>query len=93
MAKVPPHVLLVADNLGQFAQSGAYVTVSEAEGLDGIAWGAHRIKQRRGDNCGFGDGHVEYRLKSDLDAWAAGDDSVGGGASAGGHDDPWKWRR
>jgi len=49
-------------------QSAAYVGFAEAEGLDGVAWGTHRPKRGRGDNYGFVDGHVDYRLKSDLEA-------------------------
>jgi prepilin-type N-terminal cleavage/methylation domain-containing protein len=86
--QVPDRVFIVGDNGGQFAGSAAWVGVAEAEGLDGIAWGTHRLKQRRGDNYAFADGHVEYRLKGDLDRWAAESDP----ASWGGPQDPWKWR-
>ena len=85
--KVRHHVFLVGDNGGQFEQSAAYVGIAEAEGLDGIAWGTHRIKNRRGDNYAFVDGHVEYRLKEELDLLTdlAAD-------PAGSPADPWKWR-
>ena len=86
--KVPGHVVLVGDNFGQFAQSAAYVGLAEAESLDAIAWGAHRIKLRRGDNFGFSDGHVEYRLKEEMDQVTADPDAD----PAGGPADPWKWR-
>jgi len=90
--QVPLHVILVGDNHGQFQQSAAYVGIAEAEGLDGVAWGTHRQKRGRGDNYAFADGHVEYRLKADLDALAldfAFDPANGG---EGGPNDPWKWR-
>ena len=87
LEQVSNHVFLVGDNHGQFVDSAAFVGVAEAEALDGIAWGTHRIKQRRGDNFAFADAHVEYRLKEELDALTdlAAD-------PAGGVRDPWKWR-
>ena len=86
--QVRNHVFLVGDNHGQFEQSAAYVGIAEAEGLDAIAWGTHQLKHRRGDNYGFADGHVEYRLKEELDLLAA--DSAAD--RDGGPLDPWKWR-
>jgi prepilin-type N-terminal cleavage/methylation domain-containing protein len=83
---VPNHVLLIGDNHGQFVDSAAYVRFTEAEGLDGIAWGTHRDRRGRGDNYGYGDGHVEYRLKAELDELVF-DASIDGGPL-----DPWKWR-
>ena len=83
---VPNHVFLVGDNHGQFTESAAYVGFTESEGLDGIAWGTHRDRRGRGDNYGYGDGHVEYRLKAELDELIF-DPNVDGGPS-----DPWKWR-
>jgi type II secretory pathway pseudopilin PulG len=86
--RVPARILIVGDNGGQFTQSAAWVGFAEAEALDGIAWGTHRIKSRRGDNYAFSDGHVEYRLKEELDRWVVDSDAD----SAGGPGDSWKWR-
>jgi type II secretory pathway pseudopilin PulG len=86
--RVPARIFVVGDNGGQFMQSAAWVGFAEAEALDGIAWGTHRIKNRRGDNFAFGDGHVEYRLKEELDRWVVDSDA----GSAGGPGDSWKWR-
>ena len=88
MHQVRHQVILVGDNHGQFAQSAAYVGIGEAEALDGIAWGSHRMKNRRGDNYGFADGHVEFRLKEELDLLVA-DPAFD---PAGSPRDPWKWR-
>jgi len=88
LSRVPGRVFLVGDNGGQFDQSAAYVGIAEAEALDGIAWGVHRLKHRRGDNFGFADGHVEYRLKGELDQWVVESDA----STWGGPGDPWKWR-
>jgi len=92
LRKVPNHVVLVGDNHGQFQSSAAYVGFAEAEGLDGIAWGTHRQRRGRGDNYAFGDGHVEYLMKADIDAFEldAALDPVG--SQEGGPRDPWKWR-
>ncbi len=86
--QVPARIFIVGDNGGQFLQSAAWVGFAEAEALDGIAWGTHRIKSRRGDNYAFGDGHVEYQLKEELDRWVVDSDAD----SAGGPGDNWKWR-
>ncbi len=86
--QVPSHVFIVGDNRGQYPQSAAWVGIAEAEGLDGIAWGTHRLKSGRGDNYGFSDAHVEYRLKQELDWFSADPDP----ALEGGPQDPWKWR-
>jgi type II secretory pathway pseudopilin PulG len=86
--QVPGHVFLVGDNHGQFPQSAAWVGFAEAEALDGIAWGTHRLKGRHGDNYGFSDGRVEYRLKEELDQLTADPDADPGGGPA----DTWKWR-
>jgi prepilin-type processing-associated H-X9-DG protein len=83
---VANHVVLIADNHGQFVDSAAYVGFIEVEGLDGVAWGVHRDGRGRGDNYGYADGHVEYRLKAELDDLAF-DPVVTGGPL-----DPWKWR-
>jgi hypothetical protein len=90
--QVPAHVVLVADNGGQFASSAAYVGIAEAESLDGVPWGKHRTKQKRGDNYGYSDGHVEFHLKQELDALAIELDPDFDGGGAGGPTDPWKWR-
>ena len=86
--QVPARIFIAGDNGGQFMQSAAWVGFAEAEALDGIAWGTHRIKTRRGDNYAFGDGHIEYRLKQELDQWLVDSDAN----SAGGPADSWKWR-
>jgi type II secretory pathway pseudopilin PulG len=86
--QVPPRIFIVGDNGGQFTQSAAWVGFPEAEALDGIAWGTHRIKSRRGDNYAFADSHVEYRVKQELDQWVVDSDAD----STGGPGDPWKWR-
>jgi type II secretory pathway pseudopilin PulG len=85
---VPLRIFLIGDNGGQFTESAAWVGISEAEALDGIAWGTHRLKNRRGDNYGFSDGHVEYRIKQELDQWLVDADPN----ALGGPEDPWKWR-
>jgi hypothetical protein len=86
--QVPARIFILGDNGGQFDQSAAWVGFAEAEALDGFAWGTHRIKSRRGDNYAFGDSHVEYRLKEELDRWLVDSDAN----SAGGPADSWKWR-
>jgi prepilin-type processing-associated H-X9-DG protein len=83
---VPNHVFLISDNHGQYPGSAGYVGFTEVEGLDGTPWGAHRDQSGRGDNYGYADGHVEYRLKSELD------DLLFDPAIDGGPQDPWKWR-
>lgn len=88
ISKVPSHVFLVGDNGGQYAGSAAFVGADEAEALDGTTWGVHRIKTRRGDNYGFADGHVEYRVKQEMDRWWLEAPS----AALGGLDDPWRWK-
>jgi hypothetical protein len=64
------------------------VGIAEAEALDGVPWGKHLIKRRRGDNYGFPDGHVEYRAKQELDEFIVEADAN----ALGGPQDPWKWR-
>jgi prepilin-type processing-associated H-X9-DG protein len=86
--QVPARIFLVGENGGQFTDSAAWVGIAEAEALDGIAWGTHRLKSGRGDNYAFGDGHVEFHVKQQLDQWRvdAEADAIGG------PQDPWKWR-
>jgi type II secretory pathway pseudopilin PulG len=86
LRKIPLRVFVIGENHNGGYVSGAAVGIAEAESLGGAAWGVHGINLGRGDNYGFSDGHVEFRLKSDVDRWPADADS--GGALQ----DPWKWR-
>jgi prepilin-type N-terminal cleavage/methylation domain-containing protein len=88
MGKVPPHVLLVGENAGGgYPGTGALVGMAEAEGLDGIAWGTHRTaKWVRGDNYAFGDGHVEFHRREEIDQAAVEPPPTGD------VNDPWKWK-
>jgi prepilin-type processing-associated H-X9-DG protein len=85
--KIPLRIFVVGENNGGGYASGAAVGIAEAESLGGAAWGVHyRGGKGAGDNYAFSDGHVEFRRKSEIDQWPAGEDS-GGSLS-----DPWKWR-
>ena len=86
--KVPPHVLLVGENAGGGYQgTGALVGLAEEEGLDGVPWSTHRVsKWVTGDNYAFGDGHVEFHRRGEMDQAAVEPPATGD------LHDPWKWK-
>jgi type II secretory pathway pseudopilin PulG len=82
---VPPTILLAGENFGGGTGAGAYVGVTECEGLDGTPRdlypkAGHGACYLRADGSGF------FASKTDMSKYRADTDYAGNRA------DPWKWK-